>query len=69
MCLQCKLSYIVKMIKGISTRKLLLFFPVLTECLWKGHLWNPSYYVETIGSISDESIKKNKDKINSAIYL
>jgi putative transposase len=52
------ISYIVKMIKGISARKLLLFFPFLTKLLWKGHLWNPSYYVETIGSISEESIKK-----------
>jgi putative transposase len=52
------ISYIVKMIKGISARKLLLFFPFLTKLLWKGYLWNPSYYVETIGSISEESIKK-----------
>jgi len=52
------ISYIVKMIKGISARKVLLCFPFLTKILWNGHLWNPSYYVETIGNISEESIKK-----------
>ncbi|HEU64295.1 MAG: hypothetical protein KR126chlam4_00881 [Candidatus Anoxychlamydiales bacterium] len=52
------ISYIVKMLKGITARKLLIFFPLLTKVLWKGHLWNPSYYVETIGSISEENIKK-----------
>ena len=51
-------SYIAKMIKGISARKLFLRFPELKRKLWKGHLWNPSYYVETIGSVSEEAIKK-----------
>ena len=51
-------SYIVKMIKGISARKLFLKFPELKEKLWKGHLWNPSYYIETIGSISEDVIRK-----------
>ncbi len=49
-------SYIVKMIKGITARKLFLEFPQLKKKLWKGHLWNPSYYIETIGSISGKSI-------------
>ncbi len=51
-------SYIVKMVKGISARKLFLKFPELKKRLWKGHLWNPSYYIETIGSISEEVIRK-----------
>ena len=51
-------SYIVKMIKGITVRKLFLEFPELKKKLWKGHLWNPSYYIETIGSISEDVIKK-----------
>jgi len=41
-------SYIVKMVKGISARKLFLKFPEIKKKLWKGHLWNPSYYIETI---------------------
>ena len=52
------ISYIVKMMKGISGRLLLREFPEITLQLWKGELWNPSYYVETIGSISEESIRK-----------
>lgn len=51
-------SYIVKMLKGISARKLLMEYPELTKKLWKGHLWNSSFYLETIGSISENAIKK-----------
>jgi len=51
-------SYIVKMIKGITARKTLLKYPLIKTQLWKGHLWNPSYYIETIGSISEDTIKK-----------
>lgn len=52
------ISYIVKMFKGISGRKLLFTFPELRLSLYKGKLWNPSYYVETIGSTSEENIKR-----------
>jgi putative transposase len=55
-------AYIVKMIKGITARKLFMQFPKLKEGLWKGHLWNPSYYIETIGSISEEAIRKYIEK-------
>lgn len=51
-------SYIVKMLKGISARKLFLKFPRLRNKLWDGHLWNSSFYMETIGSISEETIRK-----------
>jgi len=50
--------YIVKMSKGISGRLLLKEFSELKNKLRKGHLWNPSYYVETIGHISEETVKK-----------
>jgi putative transposase len=50
-------SYMVKMLKGISARRLFLSFPSIKQ-LGDGHLWNPSYYLETIGSISEESIQK-----------
>ena len=52
------ISYIAKMMKGISGRLLLKEFPELSEQLYKGELWNPSYYAETIGSISEEAIRK-----------
>ena len=52
------ISYIAKMMKGISGRLLLKEFPEISKELWNGELWNPSYYVETIGSISEEEIRK-----------
>ena len=33
-------------------------FPGISKELWNGELWNPSYYVETIGSISEEAIRQ-----------
>jgi putative transposase len=50
-------SYIVKMLKGISARKLFLLHPQLKQQLSKGHLWNNSYIIETVGSISEDAIK------------
>ena len=38
---------IVKYLKGITGRK-----------LFEGQLWNHSYYVETIGSVSEENIRR-----------
>ena len=52
------ISYIAKMLKGITGRLLLKEFPEIQNKLWNGELWNPSYYAETIGSISEESIRK-----------
>ena len=36
-------SYIVKMLKGISARKLLIEFPELSSKLWGGNLWSHSF--------------------------
>ena len=52
------ISYIVKMSKGISGRLLMKEFPEITKHLWNGELWNPYYYVETIGSVSEENIRR-----------
>lgn len=49
---------IVKIIKGTTARKLFIQFPELKKKLWKGHLWNPSYYLGTAGDVSKETIKK-----------
>jgi putative transposase len=51
-------SYIVKMLKGISGRKLFMEFPEIKKFLWKGKLWNPSFFLETVGSVSEEAIKR-----------
>ena len=49
-------TQIVKYLKGISGNALLREFPELRSRLWKGQLWNGSYFCETIGSASEESI-------------
>ena len=49
---------IVKYLKGITGRKLFEQFPEIRGKLWKGQLWNHSYYVETIGSVSEENIRR-----------
>ena len=51
-------SYIYKMLKGISSRRLFIKYPELKKELWDGHLWNSSTYLETIGHISEENVKK-----------
>jgi len=54
------------MLKGISGRLLLKEFPEIQLQLWNGELWNPSYYVETIGSISEEAINEYIQKQEKA---
>lgn len=49
---------IMKYLKGITGRKLFEQFPEIRSQLWKGQLWNHSYYCETIGSVSEENIKR-----------
>ena len=51
-------GYIYKMLKGISGRRLFIKYPNLKKKLRKGHLWNPSTYVETVGHISEGTIEK-----------
>jgi putative transposase len=50
------------MMKGISGRKLFELHPDLKTKLWKGELWNHAYYVETIGSVSEENIRRYIEK-------
>ena len=41
-----------------DSRKLFEKYPAIRQKLWKGQLWNHSYYVETIGSVSEENIRR-----------
>lgn len=52
------ISHIVKSLKGTTGRQLFACFPELRKRLWKGILWNPSYYVKTIGCVSEENIRR-----------
>ena len=51
-------TQIVKYLKGISGNTLLKEFPELRNFLWKGQLWNGSYFCETISSTSEENVLK-----------
>lgn len=51
-------TQIVKYLKGISGNTLLKEFPELRQYLWKGQLWNGSYFCEAIGSTSEENVLK-----------
>lgn len=51
-------SYMVKMLKGISGRKLFLQFPEIKDRLWKGRLWSNSYFIETVGYTNANQIKE-----------
>ena len=51
-------SYIVKMCKGITGRRLFIRFPEITKKLWNNTLWSNSYYLETIGATNEENIKQ-----------
>lgn len=56
------ITAIVKYLKGITGRKLFEAYPELRQQLWKGELWNHSYYVETIGCVSEENIRRYIEK-------
>jgi putative transposase len=49
---------IVKIVKGITAKKLFEQYPDLRKQLWDGHLWNPSYYVGTCGDTTKDVIRK-----------
>lgn len=60
------ITAIVKYLKGITGRKLFERFPEIRNQLWKGELWNHSYYVETIGSVSEENIRRYIERQSKA---
>ncbi|MGF9891044.1 IS200/IS605 family transposase [Priestia megaterium] len=51
-------SYIVKMLKGISGRKIYLQFPDIKQKLEKGLLWTNNFYIQTIGSYSEDVVEE-----------
>lgn len=58
---------VVKALKGISARLLLKDINLnLEQYLWRGHLWNPSYFVATVSENTEtqirEYIQNQKDK-------
>lgn len=52
------MATVIKILKGITARKLFLDFPELKSKLWGGNFWSPSYYVGTAGNVSAEIIQR-----------
>ena len=50
---QFNIPDMIRIMKGVTARKLFLLHPEMKEKLWGGHLWNPSYCVVTV---SDRSL-------------
>lgn len=48
----------VKGLKGVSARFLFKQHPEIKQQLYGGHLWNPSYYVGTVGHISEDTVRR-----------
>ncbi|MHB8585531.1 MAG: IS200/IS605 family transposase [Thermoplasmatota archaeon] len=50
---------LVKVVKGVSAKLVFEKHPRLRDRLFtKGHLWSPSYYVGTVGHVSEETVRK-----------
>jgi putative transposase len=49
---------IVKTLKGITARLMFEQHPVLRAMFTHGHLWSPSYYVGTVGHVSEETVAR-----------
>ncbi len=48
----------IRIMKGVTARKLFMLHPELKDRLWKGHLWNPSYCVVTVSERSREMVEQ-----------
>jgi len=48
----------VKFFKGITGLRLFQQFPALKQKLYKGKLWNPGYWISTVGVVSSETIER-----------
>ena len=59
-------SEIVRHLKGVSSRILFSEFPEIYRRLWRGHLWNGSYFVEAIGSTSEDNILRYIERQRSS---
>ncbi|MFK7761182.1 MAG: IS200/IS605 family transposase [Candidatus Midichloriaceae bacterium] len=52
-------SYIMQVIKSISARKFFEFYPnIKNKYFWGGKLWTQSYFVESIGNVNEETIRR-----------
>jgi putative transposase len=47
----------LKILKGITSKKLFEMYPETKNKLFNSYLWNPSYYVETCGDTTKDVIQ------------
>ena len=59
------ITYIVKHLKGTSAIRMFRQFPELRKELWNHNLWGASYFVETIGSTSEDNIRRYIENQNN----
>ncbi len=49
----------MQVVKSISAREFFKLFPdIKRRYFWGGKLWSQSYYVETIGNVTEDTIRK-----------
>lgn len=51
-------SQIANTLKGITAREIFKLFPKIKKELWGGHFWSRSFYVQTAGALSEDSIRR-----------
>jgi putative transposase len=51
-------SLIANTLKGITARQVFKRFPSIKKQLWGGSFWSRSYYVGTVGDMTETTVKK-----------
>jgi putative transposase len=51
-------SLIANTLKGISARQVFKQYPEVKKQVWGGSFWSRSYYVGTVGDMTEETVKK-----------
>lgn len=52
------ITNVVKAFKGASARLWFKSYPETKQLLWDGHLWSRSYYIGTVGNMSEKVVRK-----------
>ena len=55
---EISLSKVLQYLKGGSSKKIREEYPELKEFLWGDSFWADGYFIETVGSLSEATIKK-----------
>ena len=58
---------IMQYLKGRSSKKLQEKFPELRKQFWGQHMWATGYFCRTVGTVTNEIIKKYIDEQNDDV--